>query len=90
MLKNLKKEFRHHMFDYLILCTAGVLFLVGLNTFKGERMNEFVILVAFVSLYIVWSIHHHIIENTLRLKTLIEYILIGFTILFLMKIIIFP
>jgi hypothetical protein len=84
------KELQKHMFDYLLLFTAGLFFLVSLSVFKGERLIEFIILFAFTSLYIIWGIYHHIIEDTLHLKTVIEYILIGFTIMFLMKIIIFP
>jgi hypothetical protein len=44
----------------------------------------------FASFYIVWGIYHHIIEDTLHLKTVIEYILIAFTIVFFLKILIFP
>jgi hypothetical protein len=84
------KELQKHVFDYLLLFTAGLFFLVSLSVFKGERLIEFIILFAFTSLYIIWGIYHHIIEDTLHLKTVIEYILIGFTIMFLMKIIIFP
>lgn len=87
---HIKKELKKHIFDYLLLCTAGVFFLIAINLFKGERLLEFIVLFAFVSFYIIWGIYHHIIENTLHLKTVIEYILIAFTIIFLMKIIIFP
>lgn len=86
----LSHEAQKHLFDYLILITAGIFFLLGISLFKGERFMEFIILVAFTSLYVVWGIYHHIIEGTLHLKTVIEYVLISFTILFLMKIIIFP
>jgi hypothetical protein len=86
----LRKEAKKHTFDYLLLVTAGVLFLLAINIFKGERLIEFILLFAFTTLYIIWGIYHHVIENTLHLKTVIEYILIGFTVLFLMKIIIFP
>lgn len=85
-----KKEIKKHSFDYLLLLTAGVFFLLAVNLFKGERLLEFIILFAFVSFYIIWGIYHHIIEETLHLKTVLEYILIAFTVLFLVKIIIFP
>ncbi len=85
-----KKELERHSFDYLLLITAGIFFLVAVNVFKGERLLEFIILLAFASFYIIWGIYHHLIEDSLHLKIVIEYILIGFTILFLLKIIIFP
>ena len=86
----LKKELTQHYFDYLLLITAGIFFLISLNLFKGERLLEFLILLIFISFYILWGVYHHIIEDTLHLKTVVEYILIGFTIIFLLRIIILP
>lgn len=90
LVKSLTAELRKHFADYLILFTAGAFFLVGIKIFRGEKMIEFILLLAFASFYIIWGIYHHIVENTLRLKTVIEYILIGFIIIFLTKIVIFP
>lgn len=90
LLVHLKKEFKRHYLDYTLLLVAGVFFLVSINLFKGQRFLEFVILLLFVSFYIIWGIYHHIVENTLHLKTVVEYILIGFTLLFLLKLIILP
>ncbi len=86
----MKKEIKKHLFDYLLLTTAGVFFLLSLNIFKGERLLEFVVLLAFASFYIIWGFYHHAFSNSLRLKVVIEYILIAFTLVFLLKIIIFP
>jgi hypothetical protein len=86
----MKKELKKHLFDYLLLATAGVFFLITINLFKGERWMEFIILLAFASFYIIWGIYHHIAQESLHLKTVIEYILIAFTLVFLLKIIIFP
>ena len=78
------------MFDYLLLITAGILFLISLNIFKGERLLEFIILFIFISFYILWGIYHHIIDDSLHLKVVVEYMLIAFTVMFLLKIIILP
>ncbi len=85
ILNDLKK----HSFDYVLLLTAGVFFLITLQIFQGERLYEFLILLAFTSFYIVWGMYHHTITDTIRLKSVLEYVLIGFTILFLVKILIF-
>jgi hypothetical protein len=85
-----KKEVHKHLFDYILFITAGIFFLISLNIFKGERLIEFLILLIFTSFYIIWGLYHHVIQNTLHLKTVLEYILIGFTILFLLKVIILP
>jgi len=90
LIKQIQKEFKKHPFDYLLFLTVCVFFVLALNIFKGERLLEFIILLAFVSFYIIWGIYHHIIENTLHLKVVLEYVLIGFTVLFLIKILIMP
>ena len=90
LYSNLKKEFKNHLFDYLLLVTAGIFFLILLNIFRGERVIEFIILVSFAFFYIIWGVYHHITNETLHLKTVVEYILIAFIIIFLLKIIILP
>lgn len=90
LVGSLKKELKTNAFDYLLLVSAGVLFLISLNIFKGERFLEFIVIFIFISFYIFWGTYHHIIEDSLRLKTVVEYILIGFTIMFLLKVIIMP
>lgn len=89
-LKQIKKELKRNLFDYLLLFTAGILFLISISVFRGERLLEFLILFMFVSFYILWGIYHHIIDDSLHLKTVVEYVLIAFTLMFLLKIIILP
>jgi len=78
------------LFDYLLFFTAGVIFLLVLNFFRGEKLIEFILLVAFVSFYIIYGIYHHAIKNELKAKIVIEYILIGFLVLYFLKLIIYP
>lgn len=85
-IPSLKKEFSRHLLDYLILFTASVLFLVLVKNFEGERIKSFVSLVGFVFFYIAWGAYHHSREKTLHLKTVLEYILIGFIALFVLTI----
>lgn len=89
-LKYFFKEIQKNLFDYLLLITAGVFFIAALSIFKGEKLMEFIILLVFVSFYIVWGIYHHIVESGLHLKIVLEYILIGFTFIFLLKLVILP
>ncbi len=88
--KYIQNEMKRHSFDYLLFGTAGIFFLLALNIFRGERLIEFIILLSFTSFYIIWGIYHHIIEDSIHFKIVLEYILIGFTILFLLKILILP
>ncbi len=87
---HLKKEFKNHLFDYLLLITAGTFFLILLNIFSGQRVVEFIVLVSFAFFYIIWGVYHHIVNKTLHLKAVVEYILIAFIIIFLLRIIILP
>lgn len=86
---HLKKEIFQHAFDYSIFAFSGILFLMALSAFKGEPFSQTLILFIFIAFYVVWGIYHHMIEGSIHLKTVIEYILIGFTVFFLIKIILF-
>jgi hypothetical protein len=90
MINHIKKELKKHTFDYLLLLTAGVFFILALNLFRGERVLEFIVLLAFVSFYIIWGVYHHFLTNRLYFKIVLEYVIIGFVFLFLLKIIILP
>ncbi len=90
LFNHLIKELKKNLFDYLLLITAGIFFIVAINIFKGERLIEFLILLIFVSFYIIWGIYHHITKNNLHLKIVVEYILIGFIFIFLLKLVVLP
>ncbi len=79
----------NHLFDYLLFFTAGIIFLIALNFFKGEKLIEFILFLIFISFYIIHGIYHHAIKDQLKLKIVIEYILLGFLVLFLIKLLIF-
>ncbi|MDH7476689.1 MAG: hypothetical protein QHH09_04520 [Microgenomates group bacterium] len=79
------KEIKKHLLDYLILFTCGVFFLFFLRIYQGEKFFSFIILLIFVSFYILWGVYHHALNKTLHLKNLIEYVFIGFAILLLIK-----
>lgn len=75
------------MLDYLILTTGAVFLILYLKIFQGERISSFLILLSFVLFYIVWAFYHHSKDESLNIKTMIEYIFIGFTILLLLIVI---
>lgn len=89
-LHTIHKEFRQHLFDYLLLMTGGVLFLLFLRLFDGYRTYSFIIVSLFVGFYVFWGQYHHTRTNQVRLTHIVEYILIGFTVLFLMLLLIQP
>jgi len=84
IIRSVQKEIRNHLFDYLLLCTGGVVFLLFLRLFQGYRTYSFIIICLFVGFYIFWGHYHHIKIKRTRLSHVVEYILIGFTVLFLL------
>jgi hypothetical protein len=86
----LKTEVVPHAFDYSVFAFSGILFLMAMHAFKGQGFLETVALFIFIAFYVVWGIYHHILDGSIHLKTVIEYMLIGFTVFFLIKIILFP
>lgn len=85
-MKKLKKK-AGTFFDYLVLITASIFFLLFLKAFQGEKLISFLVLFAFVSFYILWGIVHHLREETLHMKNVLEYILIGFCVLILLTVV---
>lgn len=83
-------EIKKHLFQYLVLLTGAVFFLLLFNLFKESRRSKFLILTLFVLFYISWGIIHHHLEKTLHLKVVVEYILIGAITLFLLKVLLIP
>jgi RsiW-degrading membrane proteinase PrsW (M82 family) len=81
------KELKSSLLDYLLLFTGSILFLLCLKIFQGQRLMSFFIVLSFVSLYVVWGIFHHSAEKTLNLKSVIEYLFIGATILLLLTVV---
>lgn len=86
---NLKKDIRSHGADYLILVASGLVFLLLLKLLQGQRLFSFLTTVAFVGSYIFWAIFHHSKEEVQELKIVLEYVLIGFTVLLFIGLIFF-
>lgn len=89
LIKYIQKELKTHLFDYLLFLTAGVFFIMALNLFRGEQLLQFLVLLSFVSFYIIWGIYHHAFTKTLHFKVVLEYVLLGFIILFFVKLLFF-
>jgi hypothetical protein len=84
LLKHIRQEIWHrHLFDYLLIFTAAVFFVLTIRLFAGIRSIQIFMFIAFTAFYICWGIYHHILTKTLRLKIMLEYMFIGFAIIFL-------
>lgn len=74
-----------HLFDYIFLILTSLLFLVGLYLMQGQRLASFIVVLIFAGIYILWGIYHHGSKHILSLRVVIEYILIAFSVLFLLQ-----
>ncbi len=86
MKKALKSELGTHHIDYLVLITATIFFLLFLKFFQGERNASFITVQSFTAFYIVWGLAHHMRDDSVHLKNVLEYILISFGVLLLMMV----
>ena len=84
MRKALKTELGTHHVDYLVLIIATVFFLLFLKFFQGERNASYLTVLIFSAFYILWGIIHHMRDDSVHLKNVLEYILISFGVLLLM------
>ena len=84
LVRHVHQELWHkHVFDYLILATGAVFFILSVRIFAGVRGIQLFLFIAYTAFYICWGIYHHIITKTLRLRVMLEYVLIGFAVIFL-------
>ncbi len=83
MIRHIKHEIWHnHVFDYLFLATAAVFFVLSMRLFSGEKTMQMLLVIAFAGFYIIWGMYHHIISKTMRIKIMLEYVLVGVSVLF--------
>lgn len=82
----MEKKLSLHYLQYLVFATAGVFVLVLLNIMRGNRLEQFLIIMLFTVFYVFWGIAHHITDKTLRPKIVLEYILIGAIVLFMLQV----
>ena len=83
MIRHIKKEvWQNHIFDYLLLATAAVFFVLAMKLFAGEKNVQTLLVIAFAGFYIIWGMYHHIVTKTMRIKIMLEYVIVGVTVLF--------
>jgi len=82
-------EIANHKAEYTILFLYSLLSLV---LFFGYHQNSqrFTIIIFYIGFYFCWSIIHHLINKTLTLMVILEYLLLVILALICLKIIFFP
>ncbi len=79
------EDIQHHLFEYLLLVTSGVLYTTFLSIFKAQPTKQYIVTALFVLYYVLWGIIHHTRDQSLHLKTILEYIAIGAIALILLR-----
>lgn len=87
---HLKEEIHLHFWQYFLFFVFSLFFLISFISIRDSRLTRFLIIILFVVFYIFWGIIHHLLNKTLHLKIVVEYILIGGIILFLFKVVLIP
>jgi len=70
------EDVKAHFWHYLVL--VAMIFVGGLAFFASPHNTAKFQVAALIALaYIFWGIFHHLLENNLNLKIVVEYTLIG-------------
>ena len=72
MIEDLKSHFSHYLILVLILFIGGVVFVLDSNKIIKFQVGTLV-----ATAYVFWGIIHHFLEKNLKLKIMVEYMLIG-------------
>lgn len=84
-IKKIKADLKRHGLEYALFLTSSVIFIAFLSLFKGQHTKQFFISMIFIAYYVLWGIIHHMRDQSLHLKIVLEYIIIGGLALFLLQ-----
>jgi len=74
----------------LIFTVLSITYLLAIYIFHENKLSVFLLTSAYAFSYLIYGLYHHIEQKDLNLKIFLEYVLIGFTTLFLLKVLILP
>ena len=87
--KALQAELGKHYTDYLVLITGTVFFLMFLRFFQGDRFASYMTVLTFSVFYVVWGVGHHMRDESVHLKNVLEYLLMSLGVLLLLSVLFF-
>lgn len=70
-------DIQKNKIDYSILAIFSTAYLVFFFSYQNRPRYLFYATAAFASLYVIWGIIHHIKDDTLEIKIVLEYILVA-------------
>ena len=87
--KGLQVELRGPFVYLLFLSSGKIFFLMFLRFFQGDKFASYMTVLTFSSFYVVWGIGHHMRDDSVNLKNVLEYILISLGVLLLLSVLFF-
>lgn len=71
------EDLHTHLAEYSLLLISSGLYVTFLAIFRAQPSKQYIVTAIFVLYYITWGIIHHIRDQSLHLKIILEYIAIG-------------
>lgn len=85
LFKKIEQDALHHITEYILLVLTAMIYVALMSALRGDHTKQYIITGCFVVYYIVWGIIHHSRDQSLHLKVVLEYILIGALALLLLR-----
>lgn len=82
-------EIQNHKTEYLILGLYTLLSIILLLGFH-QNQQRFIIVGLYAGFYFCWSIIHHLLNKTLTMMVVLEYVLLTVLALISLKVVFFP
>ncbi len=77
LIGKVTQDIHSHIAEYSLLLISSGLFVTFLAIFRAQPRKQYIVTTIFVLYYITWGIIHHIRDQSLHLKIILEYIAIG-------------
>lgn len=71
------RDIKNHKTAYTILALLGLFYLGLVYYLKHTPIFILFLTIGFASSYLIWGIIHHLIEKSLTLKIMLEYVLVA-------------
>jgi hypothetical protein len=84
MHKHLKKH-SYHIYYYFILALILLLGVTFFFFYNGNKPSQFIVIVITSMAYFLWGVVHHIVDNDLHPKIVVEYLLIALLAIFIIR-----
>lgn len=72
------EDVKNHLLHYAILITILVIGFGSIGLFSSNKQTQLVLCVLTSSVYVLWGIIHHYMEDDINVKIVMEYFFVAF------------